>query len=47
MAQIPRVGQPYGGECRGLFHAPTGWRQVGCDASGLELDAFRLILILF
>ena len=37
MAQIPRVGQPYGGECRGLFHAPTGWRQVGCDASGLEL----------
>ena len=37
IANVPRVGAPYGAECRALFHAPHGWRQVGCDASGLEL----------
>ena len=37
IAQVPAVGSPYGEECRALFHAPTGWLQIGCDASGLEL----------
>jgi len=38
MAQVPKVGSPYGKECRGLFR-PTRrkWVQIGCDASGLEL----------
>ena len=47
MAQIPRVGQPYGSECRGLFYAPHGWRQVGCDASGLELRGLGAQLAYF
>ena len=47
VAQIPRVGQPYGAECRSLFYAPTGWRQVGCDASGLELRALGAQLAYF
>ena len=47
MAQIPRVGAPYGAECRALFHAPHGWRQVGCDASGLELRALGAQLAYF
>ena len=47
VAQIPRVGQPYGAECRALFHAPHGWRQVGCDASGLELRALGAQLAYF
>jgi len=47
MAQIPRVGQPYGAECRGLFYAPHGWRQVGCDASGLELRGLGAQLAYF
>ena len=47
IAQIPRVGQPYGSECRSLFYAPHGWRQVGCDASGLELRALGAQLAFF
>ena len=47
IAQIPRVGQPYGSECRSLFYAPYGWRQVGCDASGLELRALGAQLAFF
>jgi DNA polymerase I-like protein with 3'-5' exonuclease and polymerase domains len=41
MAQVPAVGSPYGKECRSLFR-PTrsGWKQVGIDASGLELRMF-------
>lgn len=27
----------YGADCRALFYVPEGYRQVGCDASGLEL----------
>ena len=34
--KFPELVQPYGAECRALFHAPHGWRQVGCDASGLR-----------
>lgn len=37
IAQVPKVGKPYGAECRTLFTVPTGWVQVGADASGLEL----------
>lgn len=37
MAQVPRIGSPYGEECRSLFRAAEGKVMVGCDASGLEL----------
>jgi len=37
MAQVPRVGSPYGAECRALFCVPKGKVLVGVDASGLEL----------
>jgi len=37
MAQVPRVGSPYGEDCRSLFKASEGYSLVGCDASGLEL----------
>ena len=37
IAQVPKVGSPYGEECRSLFSPPEGWVLVGCDASGLEL----------
>jgi DNA polymerase-1 len=41
MAQVPAVGSPYGKECRSLFRpSRSGWRQVGIDASGLELRMF-------
>ena len=37
MSAIPKVGAPYGLECRELFKASKGRVQVGCDVSGLEL----------
>jgi DNA polymerase I-like protein with 3'-5' exonuclease and polymerase domains len=37
VAQVPAVRVPYGVECRSLFHVPAGYKEVGCDASGLEL----------
>lgn len=37
IAQVPKVGSPYGAECRELFHVPKGWVQIGADAAGLEL----------
>lgn len=37
LGQVPRVGSPYGEECRELFRVPSGWVQVGCDMSGIEL----------
>ena len=37
IAQVPSVRAPYGAECRELFYAPPGFKQVGADASGLEL----------
>ena len=37
VAQVPKVGSPYGKECRELFTVPEGWCQAGVDASGLEL----------
>lgn len=36
LAQVPKVGSPYGFECRSLFTVPKGKVMVGCDASGLE-----------
>jgi DNA polymerase I-like protein with 3'-5' exonuclease and polymerase domains len=47
MAQIPRVGQPYGSECRALFYATPGWLLIGADASGLELRALGAQLAYF
>ena len=37
VAQVPRVGSPYGTECRSLFVARPDHVLVGVDASGLEL----------
>jgi DNA polymerase-1 len=37
VAQVPKVGTPYGADCRALFCVPKGKKQVGADASGLEL----------
>lgn len=37
ISAVPKVGSPYGTECRSLFTVPTGWIQIGSDASGLEL----------
>lgn len=37
MAQVPAVDKPFGKECRAIFCVPKGYKQVGIDASGLEL----------
>ena len=37
LAQVPSCGAPYGEDCRELFCVPKGKKQVGADASGLEL----------
>jgi DNA polymerase I-like protein with 3'-5' exonuclease and polymerase domains len=37
VAQTPRVGTPYGEECRACWVAAPGRVLVGCDADGLEL----------
>lgn len=37
LAQVPKVGSPYGEECRALFLADKDWVLVGADASGLEM----------
>lgn len=38
LAQVPRVGSPYGAEFRELFiPTETGFKLIGADASGLEL----------
>ena len=36
IAQVPKVGKPFGTECRSLFVVPNGWRMVGSDQAGLE-----------
>ena len=37
IGQVPSVDAPYGERCRELFRVPSpGYKQVGCDASGLE-----------
>jgi DNA polymerase I-like protein with 3'-5' exonuclease and polymerase domains len=42
LGQIPKVGKPYGAECRELFSHGMGddWTFMGCDMSGIE---FRLL----
>jgi DNA polymerase I-like protein with 3'-5' exonuclease and polymerase domains len=37
LAQVPAVRSPYGKQCRELFTVRPGFKQVGCDLSGLEL----------
>jgi hypothetical protein len=37
VAQVPGVRAEYGQECRELFCVDEGYKQVGADASGLEL----------
>jgi len=37
LAQVPRVGSPYGAECRALFLPTVGRVMVGGDLSGIEL----------
>ena len=44
VAQVPSGHSPYGLECRELFKAPSGWYEVGVDASGLELRCFSHFL---
>lgn len=39
VAQTPRVGSPYGEECRACWIATPGLVLVGCDAEGIELRA--------
>jgi DNA polymerase I-like protein with 3'-5' exonuclease and polymerase domains len=36
LSAVPKVGKPFGAECRELFTVPPGWVMVGADASGLE-----------
>lgn len=35
--QTPKVGKPFGRECRSLYYVPPGWVEVGVDMSGIEL----------
>jgi hypothetical protein len=37
LGQVPNMASPFGPECRELFYAPTGWKFLGADMSGLEL----------
>jgi DNA polymerase-1 len=37
VAQTPRVGTPFGEDCRACFVASPGLVLVGCDAEGIEL----------
>jgi len=39
MGQVPKVGKPYGTECRELFEATTGRVVMGADLSGIEMRA--------
>lgn len=36
IAQVPKVGKPFGEDCRSLFIVPVGWTMLGSDQSGLE-----------
>jgi len=47
MAQVPRVGSPYGHESRDIFEASPGMVLVGADASGLELRCLSHYLAAF
>jgi DNA polymerase I-like protein with 3'-5' exonuclease and polymerase domains len=47
LAQVPRVGTPFGQECRSLFEPSPGKVLVGADASGLELRMLSHYLAAF
>lgn len=47
VAQVPKVGVPYGAECRALFGPSAGMVQVGADASGLELRCLGHFMALY
>ena len=47
LAQVPKLGKPYGGECRALFIADPGRVIVGCDADALELRVLAHFLARF
>jgi DNA polymerase I len=37
LGQVPKVGKPWGEECRELYEVPPGWVMMGADEAGLEL----------
>lgn len=47
VAQVPRVGSPYGEECRELFTVLPGFVQLGADQAGLELRCLGSYLASF
>jgi DNA polymerase I-like protein with 3'-5' exonuclease and polymerase domains len=47
LAQVPKLGKPYGGECRALFIADVDRVIVGCDADALELRILAHFLARF
>lgn len=47
LAQVPRVGTPFGKECRELFEPSKGKVLIGADASGLELRMLSHYLAAF
>jgi DNA polymerase I len=47
VAQVPRVGSPYGAECRSLFTVRNGYSLVGADLSGLELRCLAHYMALY
>ena len=47
VAQVPKVGSPYGAECRALFTTTARWILVGADLSGLELRCLAHFMALF
>ncbi|WP_197729354.1 MULTISPECIES: DNA polymerase [Rhizobium] len=47
VAQVPRVGSPFGAECRALFTTTSRWVLVGADLSGLELRCLAHFMALF
>lgn len=47
VAQVPRVGTPYGSECRALWGPRKGWVLVGADLSGLELRCLAHFMALY
>jgi DNA polymerase I-like protein with 3'-5' exonuclease and polymerase domains len=40
MAQVPGARKEFGLDCRSLFHAPKGYKQIGTDLNAIELRCF-------
>jgi DNA polymerase I-like protein with 3'-5' exonuclease and polymerase domains len=45
MTAVPRVGSPYGEECRSLFVAAPGYKMVGGDLKGIQLRLLAHYLV--